>query len=71
MACLLPPRAQGVVVQIEPMRTILRDDSGAPIYMNNSEVTGFMVSGRKGLGGRGGVCGVWVGGGGVRVCVGG
>lgn len=34
---------EGVVVQIEPMRTILRDDSGAPIYMNNSEVTGFMV----------------------------
>ncbi|KAL4434300.1 hypothetical protein ABPG75_000741 [Micractinium tetrahymenae] len=34
---------EGVVVQIEPMRTILRDDSGAPVYMNNSEVTGYMV----------------------------
>ncbi|KAL4423213.1 hypothetical protein ABPG77_000005 [Micractinium sp. CCAP 211/92] len=34
---------EGVVVQIEPMRTILRDDSGAPIYINNSEVTTFMV----------------------------
>jgi hypothetical protein len=35
--------AQGVVAEIEPLRTVIRDDSGNPVYLSNSEVASYGV----------------------------
>ncbi|PSC72397.1 mechanosensitive ion channel [Micractinium conductrix] len=34
---------EGEVVVIEPLRTILRDNSGAPVYLSNSDVTACVI----------------------------
>ncbi len=33
---------QGVVVQLEPMRTAIQDDKGI-VYINNSEVSNYII----------------------------
>lgn len=37
------PPLQGSVAQIEPMRTIIRSRDGGIVYVNNAEVTNYVI----------------------------
>ncbi len=38
-----PSDPQGVVLEIEPLRTKIRDDDGNPVYLSNTEVGQYGV----------------------------
>jgi hypothetical protein len=45
LVCAPPPHLlpQGSVAQIEPMRTIIRARDGGIVYVNNAEVTNYVI----------------------------